>query len=278
MVTVGAINVTLILNCLVSGTLKYVFVPSALQRCDCGHQNAHMGSTSFFNFFLLPLLVSGLAVFQLMIARNGQHAFGYRTVAFYLVAVVAVCSLVMISLPFAFSSAFKRCLQLCQNVISTSIIATAGSLVVAMSSIWILSLVVIVISYAWILVLYQTWSLVSDINLSFKMLSLPVLVPFTLIIVMIPPALIESIIIISTRESSFYGFSANTVTNVALLYVDIAGLVYPLLLLYVNKYVWKDWKSAMELCCCIALEWFKCAPHTFCHCVSVSQVSPVTEP
>ena len=95
---------------------------------------------------------------------------------------------------------------------------------------------------------YQTQSLVSDINLTLKMLSLPVLMPLTLFSLMTPSVVIVSIVIVSTRKSSFHGFSINTVSNIVILYADMTGLIYPLLLLYVNKHVWKDMMALLLHC------------------------------
>ena len=66
--------------------------------------------------------------------------------------------------------------------------------------------------------------------------------------------------------------------NVLTLYLDVSGLVYPLLLLFVNHYVRKDWKAMLMLLGGTAFNWLIFIPCKCCLCKKQSQIAPAPPP
>ena len=159
--------------------------------------------------------------------------------------------LLMITL-FFLGSPVHHCRQLCTNTLSTANLVSIAVFLTVISSVWIPCSVVIGICYVWVFVLYLCRSLHSDACLTKKMLFLPVLqLLVVLILVALPLSLSFAVVILTT--SHLPRFTAVLLVNVSGLYMDLSGLVYPVLLLFLNHRIREDWKTQMSLICGVVL-------------------------
>ena len=177
---------------------------------------------------------------------------------------------------FSFGSPVDHCHQLCTNTFSVANLIKFALFLVLVSFVWIPCCVVIGICYIWVLLDYQSRSLHNDVNLTKKMLSLPVFMPFAVFLLTAPP-LFLSFFIIMLGMSHLPGLVVILFMNINGLSLDVSGLVYPLLLLFLNLYVQEDWKSLMKLGCGVFFNWLKCMHCQCCPSVSPSQIAPAQD-
>ena len=273
---IGAINAMALSNSLIIGPLAYVLIPRILQYCDCTLRTAFAFSSAFFNFLVQPLFVCGLAIFQLVIVRNGQNALKFKLVSIYLAVSLIGCVSFLTVLLLTLDSPLRNCYEFCTNTLSPSNFANIANPFLAIFFVWIPSSVVIGICYVWIFVLYQSRSLRTDTNLTCKMLSLPALMPFTLFILNAPVAFF-AIIISYVGQFQLPAYITILTINATTLSLDVSGLAYPLLLLFLNHYVRKDWKAMLVLLGGTAFNWLKFLPCKCCPCKKHTQIAPAPE-
>ena len=254
---IGAINAVALCNSFITGPLEYAFIPKIFQYCDCTLRNGHAGASSFFNFFLQPIFVCGLAIFQLVIVRNGANGLKYKFVAIYLGVSLFACLTFMSVLPFGFGPTESRCYQLCTSTLSDANLAGIAIFLSVIFIVWVPCSVVIGFCYVWVFILYRTRSLRTDSNLTYKMLSLPALMPFTLFILVVP-ALSLALVSLFAHRFLLPGYVTILAINIFTLYRDISGLVYPLLLLFLSHYVRNDWKAMLKLLGGTVLKFITC--------------------
>ena len=191
---------------------------------------------------------------------------------------VGVCILMSALRSFAIgSSGENHCYQLCTNTLSTSTSAQIAASLSLIFFIWIPSSVVIGFCYMWIFVLYKSRSLRTGTNLTCKMLSLPGLMPFTVFILK-APATALAFVIIFVGQSLLPAYATILAMNVLTIYLDVSGLVYPLLLLFLNHYIRNDWKTMLMLLHGTAFNWLKFIFCKCCPCKKHTQVAPAPAP
>ena len=255
-------------NCLIlipDIILTSTFIPTALRYCEC----SAISSSIYFLMEILyfafqPLNFASLGVFQLLIVNGKKQFVSYKSVAASIAICTALTAIVMLEgvTIINTSGATYVCRNICPQDMPQMFWGSTVAFIIHGFFCYLPSLFVVVLCTIWSCIVFEKNDTSgNDQLINRKIISLPIVIPLFLIIPTF--ALLRAIEqLIESSGSSDYPYWAIFARFLSFqIYEIMARIVYPFLLLLMNRPIGQNWKEMM----------FK-----KCTCTTHNQVSPST--
>ena len=240
------------LNCLIiipHATATCVYVPPMVRFCDCLRpaSYAYLVTELFYAAFQ-PLNYACLGVFQLLTIKGKKSFVSYKSITASIMFCLVIAMLLVSEGVALVSIAGQTyaCQGLCPRAISQRFSGLAFTFTSYALVSLLPSFIVIIVSSTWSCIVFKKTYIGDDGELNRRIISLPIVLPVTLIL---PYILSNTLIIFIERILSAVPFSVYwSLFNRLLIfqtYQFISGIAYPFILILLNPRIGRKWKELM---------------------------------
>lgn len=244
----------LLLNCLIivpDVIMTCIYLPPVIRFCECSQVTGSL----YFVIELLyivfqPLNYACLGIFQLLIIKGRRRMVSYKSVGFSVLVCIGVTAILVVEGITLVNLAGQ--VYICNGVCPQHISSEFSGLGITFYSYtaisWLPSSLVVIVCTSWSCKIFKNNYIGDDNDLNRRIISLPIVLPITLVV---PSILSFSILSLFERVLRSFEDSDSTYWIIFSRFMAfqvheiISGIAYPCILLYLNPRLRLHWNKLM---------------------------------
>ena len=227
-----------------------LFYPPVLRTCSCSRALSTLFfSSRVFVVCFRPVMYACISVSQLLITMGKKRYVNYKTVAMFVVLAVSVGILFATesAVLFNINGELFGCNDFCPGQMAQVSFPSINIVLISyIVTVWIPSFITLVIASVWTCATFKKHYIGEDNQLNKRLISMPIILPIVLVGTTILSVIIRRIVVmvIGLFDLEFvdYWFFLSGAA-ITLMHEITDGVLYQLLLSYLNPQLFKTWKS-----------------------------------